>query len=189
MKIYKKFIIIFPLPDHYDHKIRSHMDMLAQETHEHPLYLKMIPHISLHRPLVNISFEKVKNLTESIALKLHKGRIRIGGVDHFGKEYIVVPVHATRTIASLWSTVHETFSQLPEYEHGPFDHDNTLHITLAENFSHFYDQYWEKIKASCGVDAEDVEIDRIAVYGKSDEGWEKVYEKHLPDREEGSPVQ
>lgn len=183
MKEYSKFIIIFPITGTFDEVIRKNMDHIARILQKDPLYLKMIPHVSLHRPITTLSFEKVKNLTESIAQKLHKSRIRIGGIDHFGKEYIVTPVYATRTVASLWSGIHELFAQVPEYEHSQFDHDNTLHITLVEKCSDNFDEYWSRIEKECFVEPEDFLIDRIALFGKSDTGWECVHEIMLPDRE------
>ena len=183
MKQYKKFIIIFPILGTVGDSIKNKMDIVASTIgfDTEPLYKKMLPHISLHRPIDTISLEKLKNSVTSIALRLHKTRIRIGGIDHFGSEYVVLPVQATKTAASLWSGIHELVSQFPEYEHGPFDHDNTLHITIAEGFSKYFDSYWSSIKKFCSIEPIDVTIDTIAIYGKSKTGWAEVYNVSLHD--------
>lgn len=145
-KKYNKYIIVFLLPEWYQKKVEKIMDTMSQQTRQKPLYEKMIPHISIHRPIKGLNFEKVKNLAQSIVLRTHKSRIRVGGIDHFGKKYIIAPVLATKKVAEIWTGIHELFSQVPEYEHGPFDYDNTLHITYAEDMVDIFDTHWPYIK-------------------------------------------
>lgn len=182
MKNYKKYIIALSFSDEYDKKLRILMDNVSLITNTPPLYNHMIPHVTLHRPLSGINYEKIINLAQSIALRLHKSRIRVGGIEHFGKKYIVLPVHATYTIASLWSGIHELLSQVPEYEHGPFDHDNTLHITLAKDTEEIFDQSWNTLREKCFTESFDIPVDRVSVYGKLSSGdWGVVQHISLPE--------
>lgn len=180
---YKKYIIAFSFEKVYDTKLREFMDTVARITNMDALYHHMVPHITLHRPLVGIEYTKVSNLATSIALRLHKSRIRIGGIEHFGKKYIVLPVHATYVIASLWSGIHDLLSQVPEYEHGPFDHDNTLHITLAKDTEQVFDAVWDTIRQKVVFDSFDIPIGAVAIYGKNQVGnWDLIEEIPLPDK-------
>jgi 2'-5' RNA ligase len=182
MEKYKKYIIVFLLPDWYQEQAKKSADIIAQETDTRPIYEKMIFHISIHRPITGISLEKAKNLVCSVALRTHKSRLRIGGLDYFGEKYIVVPVIATKTAAGIWVGVHDELSKVSEYEHGEFDHDNTLHVTLFEAVNDNFQQAKITAHKFCSSDFADIVINEIGLLGKTETGWEMIEEIPLPDK-------
>lgn len=181
----KKYIIAFLLPHEYDQRIRVLMEEIARISDTEPLYNHMVPHITLHRPIAGISYEKILNLAKSVVLRLRASRIRISGVDCFGEKYIVLPVQLTQTTAAMWVGVHDLLSQVPEYGHGDFDHDNTLHITLAKDLKSKFSETWENIILQKQfTESFDIPITHIGIYGKNQTtgDWELVESLELPEK-------
>jgi hypothetical protein len=116
-----------------------------------------------------------------MVLQIRQTRITVSHLHHFGKEYIVMPVHATRSIATLWVGINQLLSSLPEYVHGKFDDDNTLHITVAEDFSDVFDEVWSKIK-TIPIDEMNIPVQKLEIHRKLISGgtWEKCAEYDIP---------
>ncbi|MEK7646995.1 MAG: hypothetical protein AAB378_01300 [Patescibacteria group bacterium] len=170
-----KYIVIFPVPEPVLSELNGFMDKIAEHTHILPPYKKMIPHVTFHRPIVGISEFKLKNLVESMALQMRQTRMTTCGFFPFGKQYIVLPIQATRGLATLWVGVNDLLARLPEYEHGEYDWDNTLHITVAEKTSVVFDEVWPKIKL-IDIPTFTISVDRVDVWGKPLVGgfWKKI---------------
>lgn len=179
-----KYIILFPITGGSGKSINEVMDKISAITHTEQPYKKMLPHITFHRPIKGVDEEKLINIAKSVALRLHKSRIRLNSLDHFGKEFIVLPVQATKTMATLWTGIHEILAQVPEYQHGQFDHDNTLHVTVAEKLSDIFDNTWKTIQKDCVFEPMDIEVKTIEIHSKSDEigtAWECLTSIPLPE--------
>ncbi len=173
-----KYIIIFPIDEEpYFSQICMLMDHVTKDTGIPPLYNKMVPHITFHRPIVGIDEEKIKNITKGSTLQTKQTRVTVSNIHNFGKNYIVLPVHATKTVANLWISINSILSQLPEYEHDIYDGDNTLHITLAEKTSKVFDSCWKNIK-EISFEEMDIPVKKISILKKAINGgdWETVEE-------------
>ena len=144
----EKYMLSFPIEEEpYCGIICSLMDKISVLTGRPPLYEKLYPHITFHRPISGIDESVIKKITEgSILTHLRQTRISISSIHHFGKQYIVLPVNATRAIADFWVNLSSLLSQIPEYEHGLYDYDNTLHITLAEKTHEIFDSIWGEVR-------------------------------------------
>ena len=157
------------------------MDEISKKTGLPVLYQKMCPHVTFHRPIVGINESTIKNITEgTILTHLRQTRISISNIHHFGKQYIVLPVHATKTLADFWVNLNSLLSQIPEYEHGAFDNDNTLHITVAEKTYDVFDTVWKDIRM---ISFEEMEIPlkKIGIYKKPINNgiWQMVEEYEI----------
>lgn len=170
----KKYLILFPIPDPYKTRICQTMDEIALHTKIVPPYEKLLPHITFHRPITGIDERVIQNLVLSMSLQAKKTRITVSSMYAFGRHYMVLPVHATHAIANLWVGIHKLLSSLPAYEHSEFDHDNTLHITLAEKTSNIFDEVWPKVRAIPFTEMT-IPVEHIELYRKFEGGiWEKV---------------
>ncbi|HTH92877.1 MAG TPA: hypothetical protein VL576_00120 [Candidatus Paceibacterota bacterium] len=174
-----KYIVIFPIPDPYLERIIEIMDIIALYTGIEPPYKRLVPHITFHRPIENIEEEVIKDFVKSMVLQMRRTRITISDLFPFGKQYIVFPVHATRAVAEFWVGINYLLSRLKEYVHGEFDHDNTLHISVAEKTSDVFDEVWPTIKKMVSFDPMNIPVGKIAIYRKpidpSENGnWELV---------------
>ncbi|MEI6022804.1 MAG: 2'-5' RNA ligase family protein [bacterium] len=150
------------------------MDKISIYTNIDPPYKKLCPHITFHRPIVGIDEQVIKNLVHSMSLQSKKTRITVSGIYAFGTHYIVLPVHTTNAIAKLWTGIHKLLASVPEYEHGVFDHDNTLHITLAEKTSEVFTEIWPKVKNIYFTEIT-IPVENIELYKKEPNGiWQKV---------------
>lgn len=177
-----KYILIFPIDeDPYLGTIRELMDKISIKTGLPPLYKKMCPHVTFHRPLVGINESVIRNITEgTILTHLRQTRISISNIHHFGKQYIVLPVHATKTLADFWVNLNSLLSQIPEYEHGAFDSDNTLHITVAEKTHNVFDFVWGEIRVF-PFEEMDIPLKKIRICRKPVDGgvWDTVKEYQI----------
>ncbi len=160
-----KYLILFPIPKPYLKQIMDLMDIVALYTGTEPPYKNLIPHITFHRPIEGIEPEEIEDIVQSIVLQGKQTRIRINSIDSFGKEFIVIPAHGTVTVSELWIGILQTLRQHPQYFHGAFDNDNTLHITLAEKTSAVFDAIWSKIcfLLTRGIN---IPLKKIAIYRK-----------------------
>lgn len=169
-----KYLILFPIPEPYQVGICNIMDTIAVHTKIDPPYKKLDPHITFHRPITGIEERVIQNLVLSMSLQAKRTRITVSGIYAFGKHYIVLPVHATHAIANLWVGIHKLFSSLPAYEHNEFDHDNTLHITLAEKTSAVFDRAWPLVHDMPFTEMT-IPVEHIVLYKKEPGGtWKKV---------------
>jgi len=178
-----KYIIIFPVDEEpFYGEMREIMDRVATISKLPPPYLKIIPHITFHRPIVGVDEEVIKNIVMGVTLHIRQTRITVNHLYHFGKQYIVLPVQTTRIIANFWVSVNHLLSELSEYEHGEYDQDNTLHITVAEKTSAIFDEIWPLVKNY--VDEEiTIPVTKIEIHRKLLEGgssWEKIAEYQIP---------
>lgn len=179
-----KYIIAFPIDEEpYLKTLRDLIDKVAKETGLPPIYEKMVPHITFHRPIENIDEEKIKNITKGAVLHIKQTRITVSSIYNFGKNYIVLPVHSTKTVASLWININSILSQLPEYEHDKYDGDNTLHISIAEKTSEVFDKCWKNIK-NIEFEEMNIPVKKISIFRKNLSGgaWEILDEYEIPEK-------
>ncbi len=176
-----KYLILFPIPEPFNTKLRLLMDSISERTAVPPPYKKLPPHITFHRPIEGVEESTIKNLVESMTLQIHQTRITVNELFPFGKEFVVLPVHATRRLATLWVGINNLLSMLPEYEHGEFDHDNTLHITVAEKTSAIFDTVWKDIK-QIAMEPMTIPVEAIEIHRKLIPigSWEKIAEYTIP---------
>ncbi len=179
-----KYIVLFPIEGEPGKLIRAIADKISEQTKLSSPFNKLPPHVTFHRPISEIDEQKVIDFAKSTALQIHQTRIRIIGLDHFGKEYIVMPAIATLTLSMFWTGVQTLLSRVPEYKHGEFDHDNTLHITVGENLSEVFDYVWEDIRLNVRIQPIDIMVKKISVYGKVDGSmmWKEIVSFPLPTK-------
>lgn len=183
--VMKKYMILFPIEGQPGKAICTMMDNISVFTEKPQPYLKLITHMTFHRPIKGVDEKKLIDIATSAAKRLKKTRITVSGLYHFGKKYIVLPVHATLVVAMVWADLFKEVSQLPEYEHSPYDHDNTLHVTIGDDLVDVFDNVWKPIQENCIIDAMDITVDKIDVWSKSnrkDSKWRRVKSIKLPDK-------
>jgi 2'-5' RNA ligase len=170
----EKYIIAYTIPHKHQGAIHELMDTIAIHTKLPSPYLSMPAHITFHRPIVGISEEKICKLVQSMVLQMKKTTVTLSGIYSFGKHYMVLTVHATYQLATFWVGMKTLLSILPEYEHGEFDMENTLHITLAKKTSQVFDTAWPEVQKIV-FDPIDVDIEHIDIYQKiNDERWDRI---------------
>ncbi len=181
-----KYLIIFPIPSRESKLLCDMMDKIARLTKPSPPYIsppyeRLSPYVTFHRPISGINEDVLKNILQSAILQIKVTRIRLNGLDCFGKQYIVAPVQATASVAHLWIALLQLLQRIPEYKHEKFDHDNTLHVTMAEKIFTVFDKIWPKVRRF-KFDAMDIIFDKMELWRKSVTGgsWEKVETFCLP---------
>jgi 2'-5' RNA ligase len=175
-----KYFILFPVPEPWLTKICGLIDKVVIHTGGGPLYEKLIPHMTFHRPVTGIDEEVMKNLVHSIALQMHQTTISVDYISSFGKEYIVLPVQATMGAASIRVGIHNILSKVPEYGHDPYDAQNTLHITLAEHTTPIFDAVWPKV-LELPIESMSIPVEVISLYGKPEGGkWIEIVSYPIP---------
>lgn len=175
-----KYLILFPAPKPYAGKLMDLMDTVALRTGLPTPHKKLPPHVTFHRPITGIAEEVILDLTKSVALRSRQTRVTVSHLFNFGKQYIVLPVHATRSVASFWVAITEVLAMRPEYRHGEFDHDNTLHITIAEKVAPVFDRTWPTVRnmfhEEMNIPMQSVELFRKC----SGSNWEKIENFPIP---------
>jgi hypothetical protein len=176
-----KYLVLFPIPEPFNGQICLLMEKVASITGTQPPFWQLTPHMTFHRPLAGIDEDVLKNLVASAVLQMRRTRITLSGLFPFGKQYIVLPAQATRSVASLWVEINNLLSRLPEYEHGPYDDDNTLHVTVASKTSAVFDRAWPAIQG-IRVESMTIPLQTICVCKKPIEGgkWENVASFSIP---------
>ncbi len=176
-----KYLVLFPIPDPFGGQLCKLQDEVAALTHISPPYFNLEPHVTFHRPLSGIGENVLKNLIRSATLQMRQTRITLHALYSFGKHYIVLPVQATRDVAALWVEINHLLARLPEYEHGQYDGDNTLHISIAAKTILVFDQTWPAIR-KIQVEPMTIPLRTIALYRKLVEGgpWETVETFSIP---------
>jgi hypothetical protein len=177
-----KYIILFPIPDPYKKKIIAQMNRIELMTGVPAPHKKLVPHMSFHRPLEGISEERILALTESMVKQIRQTRIVTTNLFSFGKEYIVLPVQGTRGVAALWVGIGDLLSKLPDYKHGPYDADNTLHITIADHMTPHFDRIWPELHKK-PMSSMEIPVQTVDVWKKGlEEGqkWQLVQQFELP---------
>lgn len=177
-----KYIVLFPVPEPYATEIKAMMDPIEQLTGVPAPHKKLPPHMTFHRPIEDVPEERILQLTQSMVLQTPQTRITVSNLIAFGKEYIVLPAHATRGVASLWVGITALLAQLPEYRHGPYDSENTLHITIADHMTPHFDYVWPTLQDT-RVKIMEIPVQTVEVWKKGLEKnhqWQKVVEYTLP---------
>ncbi len=177
-----KYLILFPIPNPYKDKIIALMDHIESLTGIPAPHKKIIPHMTFHSPIKELSAERILSLTESMVLQISQTRIVTNNLFAFGKQYIVLPAHATRGVASLWVGINDLLTRLPHYEHGPYDYENTLHITIANHMFADFDWLWPKLQNE-PTEVMEIPVQIVEVWKKGlEEGqqWQKIKDYELP---------
>ncbi len=179
-----KYLILFPIPEPESSDLRALMDEVAECTKLQPPYKNIPPHITFHRPISEIDLDSLLNIVRSSALQIKKTRITVSSFFPFGKQYVVLPVHATLSLASLWVELNNLLSRLPQYVHGEFDMDNTLHITVARKISGIFHNVWPQIR-QIPIPDFTIPLTHLELYrkgiGSEHVVWEKVGSFPIPD--------
>lgn len=170
-----RYLILFPVPRSVRTQLIDLMNEIGKATRLRPPYKNLPPHVTFHRPITGINEKKIIDVVRSASLQIEPTRISVSGIHNFGKQYMVLPVHATLSVARLWVRVNDLLSCLPNYEHGKFDNDNTLHITVAGGTSAVFDEAWPKVK-QLPIPQLHIPVERMEIY-KSPIGrhfWRRV---------------
>lgn len=176
-----KYLVLFPIPTPFRERIEEIMDALAWHSGIAPPHRKLCPHVTFHRPIVGIDEKTLVELVTSMVLQSKRTRITVSHLFPFGKHYIVLPVHATLSTALLWSGITSLLERIPEYEHGPYDRDNTLHITLAEKLTPVFDKVWPAVR-NLSIEEMHIPLEKVELHRKPTEGgvWEPLFEFPIP---------
>lgn len=173
-----KYIASIPITGEPCERVINYMDQIATYTKVPPPHIKMAPHVTLHRPIAGISKTDLAKLVDGLSqLVFKKARIRYSGMDCFGTNFIVLPIHASRTVAEIWTDMNEQLRRFAEYEHGPFDHDNTLHVSLAGGIHQVFARSWPSIeKMKMSIEPRDINVEYLELHRKPLEGgsWEQI---------------
>ncbi len=174
-----KYLVLFAVPNPHLGELEELARKMAEKTGLPPPSLG--PHVTFHRPIKNIAEEKILDLTESMVLQVKRTRVTVSHLFPFGKQFIVLPVHATRVVADLWTGITNLLLRLPEYEHGPYDDDNTLHITVAEKTHRVFDRIWPEVQNMFRQEM-NIPMETIEVHRKPQEGgkWERIALFQIP---------
>jgi len=177
-----KHLVLFPVPNPFCGQICKIEDRIAHETGINPPYVKLPPHMTFHRPIAGLNERTLVNLIASATLQVRQTRITVSSLFPFGKHYIVMPEQSTRTVAALWNALNDLVSRLPEYEHGEYDGDNALHITVAEKTTPVFDRVWPTVR-KIEIEPMTIPLREIALCRKPIEGgrWVKVASFPIPE--------
>lgn len=176
-----KYMVLFPIRGTDGERILSLMDQVAELTGIVPPHYKLLPHVTFHRPIEGIDEQVLINLVRGMTLVVRQTRVRYNSLDAFGKHFVVLPVHGTRLLNTLWVGINSLLSKLPEYQHGPFDDDNTLHITVGAGLSDIFDDAWPRIR-QIDIEGHTIPLDLVELHRKPVEGgrWELVEAFQIP---------
>lgn len=188
MTIQYKHIVIFALTGELLDRIKNYMDWIATYTKVAPPHLKLVPHVTFHRPIAGIDEQRLVKTVSGMTDLMYQTRMRYSGLDCFGKNFIVLPIHATQPAAALWASITTLVSTFPGYAHGPYDHDNTLHVSLAGGICKTFDAAWPHIK-KIEVEPRDILVDSLEIHRKPIEGgsWELLQAFPLSPRPNPTP--
>lgn len=174
MSIYK-YIILAPIPKPDRSKIVELIDKIAEFT-KIQQHMQLKPHITLHRPLA-LSEDKIIEAVEGFLSTTNKITVVLGGLSSFGSNYIILPVHTTLELASLWVNLYQRLYSYPEYVTEVFDKENSLHVTLASKVSRVSIETLVKISeikiSSFVIQIEAIEILRKDIT-RENSRWEKI---------------
>lgn len=178
-----KFLVLFPIPEPHCSVLCRFMDEVAEHTKLPPPYIKIPPHITFHRPIAGIEQGALEDIVTSSSLQIKQTRITVSSLFPFGKQYMVLPVHATLGLVSLWVGLNNFLSRLPEYVHSEFDVDNTLHITIAGKTSAVFDDVWPAVNKlsvpNLTIPVKKIELHRKLI-DRDDKLWERVASFSIP---------
>jgi 2'-5' RNA ligase len=177
-----KHLVLFPIKGEPGEKLIQVMDRMAELTGLPAPHEQLPPHVTFHKPIAGIEEQTVLNLVQSIALQTRQTRVTYEAHPFFlGKHYVVVRINPTIELASFWGEVSNLLSREPEYEHGPYDRDNTLHITLARKTTNVFDRIWGELNTWV-LTPDEIVFDAVALYRKPLTGgpWEQVTSVPIP---------
>ncbi|MCL4403886.1 hypothetical protein M1432_00860 [Patescibacteria group bacterium] len=180
-----KYLITLPVEGHEANILLGIMDAIANVTGlPAPYSTGLGPHLTFHRPIQGLPEKRLIALVHDAARRMKPSVARASTLYPFGKQYVVMPVYATRTLAKTWLTMTDIVFSLPEYIPGTYDDDNMLHITLARHTSRVFDTAWPLIRKmyvpSLSIPLRRIEVYRkpVSQYGK----WERVVFVPFGDR-------
>ena len=170
-----KYVVLLPISEPGVSYLKSLMDRIATFTKLPPPHTRIIPHVTLHRPLAGVDEKAMIRLTRRIDLKVRPEKVTVGGLSPFGKQYIVLPVNVSLGLAYTWVRLYENLAKLPQYKEGEFDRDNILHVTVAEKTSAVFNVAWPEVR-TISVPEMQLKVKGIELYRQKTQGgaWEKV---------------
>ena len=175
-----KYLVALPVPAPFDDDIVSLMVRVAAVTELNPP-CKLPPHVSFLKPLINIEERVLGNLVWSAVLSMRETRMTVSSFFNFGTHYFVLPVQVPLRAAALWIWMSKRIVLLPEYKYGPYDWDNTPHITVATNTTPVFEQSWPIVRR---MEFEPITfpVTEVALYRKPVDGgnWELVKTFSIP---------
>lgn len=186
-----KYLILFPIRGWHADRLVELMDWVATHTKLPPPHVNLPPHVTFHKPIQGMTGDEVANLVASMTLQVKRTRIKHG--EHlfaFGKHYIVIPIHATNALANLWAGITRLLSSVPTYEHDPYAHDNTLHITIAAKTTDVFDKIWLDVRDThipspdaLAEQGQEILLESVELWKKPVKGgkWEFLREFPIPE--------
>ncbi len=176
-----KYLILFLIPDPFCTQICHIMDEVTSATGIPPLYRSLPPHLTILRSVLDIDADILKDRVKRVVPRMRQTTIRLDGLSHFGKQFIVLPVLSTRSVASLYVDVDNLLSRIPEYEPGEYNDANSFHVTVADRTSHVFDTAWPNIR-KIEVDPMTFSLQEIALYQKPMVGgvWTQICTFAIP---------
>jgi hypothetical protein len=179
-----KYLAAFFIP--HSERICLLADKVAKETGLHPLHLWIPPHVSfLYRVMEERDEDTLKAILTEQTMKIRSPRMVISGrLGNFGRRHLVLYVQPSLAVAGFWVGVQAEFArQLPAYEHGEYNSDNTLHASVAKVLPKDFDHVWPTVK-KFEIDTTAVALTRIDLLRKpadeKTEKWRMVQTFHIP---------
>lgn len=173
----EQFLVTIPIRDPASAQICGLAQKLWEEAHVKPDYLNFLPHMTLHRPLSGINERDLKNAVASAVTRMKQTKITLHAFYPFGRQYIVLPAHATLGTALLLVEMNRAVTEIPGYQHSVYDFDNTLHVTIVENMTpQEHERAWQAISVMKFKPMIEVPARTIAVFRKPNEGskWQNI---------------
>lgn len=176
-----EYCSIFPIPKPFRADIIRIQTEVAEITNLRFSPYELTPHITLHRPVIDIEEGDLRELLERSVLQMKPVQITLCGLIPFGKQYIVLPALATRDSAVVWGWIDSFLSRLPKYEFGEFEKVNPLHTTIAKKTSEVFDCAWPLIQKKVEVKPMTFYLRTVALYRKRPGStWGLCHEYHIP---------
>jgi len=174
MALYRHLLVL-PIPDPQDGKIRDLMDKIAAHTGLSAPHVKLPPHVTVYRPLTGMDETLLVQAIEGVVQKNKPTSMILGDLFPFGKHHVVLPVYVTRALAALWLDLNKALAGLPGYEADQYDNDNILHVTVAAKTSDVFEKAWPAVR-NISVPSLSMPVRGIELYRKpAGEGkWEKI---------------
>lgn len=184
-----KYLIVIPVPNPQRAIAHFVMGKVSLVTGLPAPYTRLVPHITLHRPFASDERSKIEDIIRACTKKSSRMPITTGRFFPFEKDdtarrTIVLPIHPTIPLASLWVNLHDHLARLPGYQREPSDEKNSLHITVATVRDEMYDTVWDHIISleffSIGMTLDEVALYQQPVNNSENKKWEKIATFPLP---------
>ena len=158
--------------------LKRNMSFLASSIGRDPIYHSMEPHLTLHRPVTNLSLDQLKEVVVKLASEMNPIEVRTGRSQLFGSELLVLSIQGLNLrLANLWVHLHDQIFELTG-ERGEYDGENTLHITLLNKLSKLEEETREFL-VDVVISPIVIPLDRIAIYERTSDGplkWDQIWE-------------